>query len=116
MNKNELNQYRKNLQGLAERLERILTSERRELTQKEENAVLSIDEGVNSGTLEVESGITASEAGLLAECREALARIEAGSFGRCVRCGETIARKRLEAAPYVRHCIDCAEMAEKVAT
>jgi RNA polymerase-binding protein DksA len=38
---------------------------------------------------------------------EALARIAAGTFGTCVRCGEPIAADRLEALPWAARCIDC---------
>jgi RNA polymerase-binding transcription factor DksA len=37
----------------------------------------------------------------------ALARIGAGTFGECVRCGRPIAPERLEALPWAAHCIDC---------
>jgi DnaK suppressor protein len=37
----------------------------------------------------------------------ALARLEAGTFGTCVRCGKPIAPARLEALPWAAHCIDC---------
>ena len=38
----------------------------------------------------------------------ALQRLEKGAFGRCLRCGEDIAKKRLEIDPTSFHCIDCA--------
>ncbi len=38
----------------------------------------------------------------------ALARIDAGDYGWCVRCGEEIAAKRLRLDPAVPVCIDCA--------
>lgn len=38
----------------------------------------------------------------------ALARIADGSFGECLRCGELIARKRLELDPTIPNCVDCA--------
>ena len=38
----------------------------------------------------------------------ALARIEAGKYGLCAQCGETIPTPRLEAVPFTRTCIDCA--------
>jgi DnaK suppressor protein len=38
---------------------------------------------------------------------DALARLDAGSFGRCVRCGRPIAPDRLEALPWAARCIDC---------
>ena len=37
----------------------------------------------------------------------ALARLEAGTFGTCLRCGRPIARARLEALPWAAHCIEC---------
>jgi RNA polymerase-binding protein DksA len=37
----------------------------------------------------------------------AIGRIEAGTFGTCVRCGREIAAERLEALPWAAHCIDC---------
>jgi len=38
----------------------------------------------------------------------ALKRIEDGSFGECLECGEDIAAKRLQLDPTVLLCIDCA--------
>jgi RNA polymerase-binding protein DksA len=40
----------------------------------------------------------------------ALARIDAGTFGLCLRCGQPIAPGRLEALPWAEHCIDCARL------
>jgi DnaK suppressor protein len=37
----------------------------------------------------------------------ALARLDAGSFGVCLRCGKPVAPGRLEALPWAAHCIDC---------
>ena len=37
----------------------------------------------------------------------AIARLDDGSFGACVRCGKPIAPARLEAIPWTRVCIDC---------
>jgi DnaK suppressor protein len=37
----------------------------------------------------------------------ALARLDAGTYGVCLRCGRAIAEGRLEALPWVAHCIDC---------
>ncbi|MBF8289703.1 MAG: yocK [Chloroflexi bacterium] len=44
---------------------------------------------------------------------EALGRIDAGSFGRCVTCGLPIATERLEAIPWAATCIDCARAAPR---
>ena len=42
----------------------------------------------------------------------AIARIEDGTYGTCVRCGGDIATARLEARPEAALCIDCARRAE----
>jgi RNA polymerase-binding transcription factor DksA len=41
--------------------------------------------------------------------RMALEKIENGSYGECVTCGEEIDPKRLAALPYATQCIDCAK-------
>jgi DnaK suppressor protein len=43
----------------------------------------------------------------------ALARMDAGTYGACVRCGEPIAVERLEALPWASHCIDCQRIADR---
>ncbi len=40
--------------------------------------------------------------------RTALARLDAGDYGWCIRCGEPIAPARLEADPATPFCRDCA--------
>ena len=39
---------------------------------------------------------------------QALARLDAGGYGVCERCGQPIAPERLEARPGARTCIACA--------
>ncbi len=43
----------------------------------------------------------------LAEVEAALARLAAGTYGRCVECHREIAPERLEALPWAAHCIEC---------
>ena len=43
---------------------------------------------------------------------EALARVDEGTFGLCLNCGEEIQPQRLSAIPYTRYCIDCASEME----
>ena len=38
--------------------------------------------------------------------------IDRGQYGECVRCGEDINGKRLEAVPWARMCIGCQEETE----
>lgn len=45
----------------------------------------------------------------VAALKKALIRIEQGTYGQCVGCGEDIAMARLNANLAVTHCIECAE-------
>ena len=51
--------------------------------------------------------------GALADVDAALSRVDAGSYGECIDCGEPIAPARLEAYPAATRCIDCQEAFEK---
>jgi DnaK suppressor protein len=43
----------------------------------------------------------------------ALARIAAGTYGRCTNCGQPIPAERLEAIPWAEHCIDCQRLGHR---
>jgi DnaK suppressor protein len=43
----------------------------------------------------------------LRDVERALAKLEAGTYGTCERCGLPIAPERLEAIPWALLCIDC---------
>lgn len=49
----------------------------------------------------------------LREIDAALARMEAGSYGTCIDCGESIPPNRLAAHPTAECCIPCQEKYEK---
>jgi len=62
---------------------------------------------------EVALDLVANEDQILTEVNDALARIEAGTFGRCEGCGQAIGKARLEALPYTRYCIQHARQRER---
>ncbi len=43
----------------------------------------------------------------IAQLNAALHRIEDGSYGICIDCGQPIPRERLEEVPHTRHCVPC---------
>jgi len=43
----------------------------------------------------------------------ALARLEADTFGICLRCGRPIAPERLDALPWAAHCIECQRLVDR---
>jgi DnaK suppressor protein len=44
---------------------------------------------------------------------QALARLENGTYGTCLNCGEAISAERLEALPYAELCINCQSNKER---
>jgi RNA polymerase-binding protein DksA len=50
-----------------------------------------------------------NEETILAEVREALNRIDQGTYGICQECDGQIDEARLEALPYTPYCIECAQ-------
>lgn len=54
-----------------------------------------------------------TQTGELLEVRDALGRLETGSFGLCDNCNEAIPLERLRAIPYARLCMSCKRAEEK---
>ncbi len=42
------------------------------------------------------------------QIQDALERVDAGTYGTCLRCGRPVGDKRLEAVPHAATCITCA--------
>lgn len=72
-----------------------------------------VDRANNAYSRELSYSISDAERALVLQIDEALARVEEGTYGRCAHCGRPIAQPRLEALPWARLCIDCAELLEK---
>ena len=70
------------------------------------------DQGSESYELESTLSLLKNQEQTLEEIDAALERIRQSTFGRCEECGEAIARPRLQALPYTRHCVDCARKLE----
>ena len=78
-----------------------------------EGGELEFDEGfADSGQVTAERGeVDALATSLLEglhEVDDALAKFEAGTYGKCESCGEQIGEARLEAMPSARFCMTCA--------
>lgn len=75
------------------------------------------DEGfADSGSVTAEKGelMTLAESlrESLDEVEAALERIEDGTYGKCIRCGENIPDVRLDILPAAPYCLDCAAIEE----
>ncbi|HEV7968606.1 MAG TPA: TraR/DksA C4-type zinc finger protein [Candidatus Acidoferrales bacterium] len=76
----------------------------RELDDETAAAVDSVSRDMLAATLE-------RERRTLREIESALVRMEKGDYGTCDSCGDDIPKARLEALPWARRCIRCAERA-----
>jgi RNA polymerase-binding transcription factor DksA len=77
------------------------------------DASLAFDENfADSGQVTAERGeveaLSGQLADTLADIEDALAKLDAGTYGECELCGRSIPEARLEAMPAARLCIDCA--------
>lgn len=45
----------------------------------------------------------------ISHLKDALKRVEDGSYGICSDCGESISAQRLQAIPETTHCVNCAD-------
>jgi len=56
--------------------------------------------------LEVDLTLEENADHVITEIDDALARIEAGTYGTCASCGKPIAEERLDAIPYATLCME----------
>lgn len=55
------------------------------------------------------TGLAEVAASELQQIDDALARMDAGTYGVCTNCGRPIPSARLEVRPFAVHCVACAE-------
>jgi DnaK suppressor protein len=60
-----------------------------------------------------EQSIQVNEQALLTEIEQALERLDNGTYGKCVVCGQPIPEKRLEAIPWAARCVKDEEQLEQ---
>ena len=117
----ELETYRQSLRSIRARLRgdlEQLTDEALHRNGPESSGNLSnmplhmADIGTENYDQEFDLGLVENSQITLDQVYEALARVEAGTFGACAECGGPIAKPRLQAIPYTPHCIECARKLE----
>jgi DnaK suppressor protein len=89
-----------------------LRLEAEQLAEEMEPGDIQFDEESGEGaTMNVERerdlALSAQAEAAVEEIDKALAKIEAGTYGRCEQCGQPIVRARLEALPYAALCVAC---------
>ncbi len=122
MNKLELEKF-KNL--LLEKREELMsdvnhiTEDTRRASQKEASGDLSsyslhmADVASDNYDREFSLNVASGERNTLLDIDEALKRIKDKTYGKCISCGENIAKKRLLAVPHAKLCMSCKSKEEK---
>jgi DnaK suppressor protein len=100
------------------RYKRLLIEKRQELLTASAGAVIPaagrvegdpLDQANADAEAELEIQLHRADGRLLRAIEEALGRINHGGHGVCESCNRPIARVRLKAVPWTRHCRDCKE-------
>lgn len=73
------------------------------------------DQGTDTFDQSLALDLAASQRGLLKEIDDALARIEAGTYGICEEMGKPIGVERLRHTPWAKFCIEAARQHERAA-
>lgn len=94
------------LSELEARLERLARDLAEPLNRDSDEAAIEVED---DESLESQCALAQRE---IASVKRALARIGAGTYGICVRCGGDITEARLDARPEAALCISCAREAQ----
>lgn len=109
-----------NQSGFAEFREQ-LEAHKAELTERVSKIRADVGGGLEADSseqaaqlenMEVLNALVHEGEGELVQIKAALRRMDDGTFGACVACGESISPERLEARPYSSECITCASSHE----
>jgi RNA polymerase-binding transcription factor DksA len=111
---NEQQARRQQLEAQLAQLERRQTKVERD--RRRETNALEQDWQEQASTRqndEVLDSLEAEGSQQIAIIRAALKRLDEGTYGICVTCGEPIAKARLDALPHAVQCIECATTTEQ---
>jgi DnaK suppressor protein len=112
--KKELEKYRRLLvEKKNSLLSELAKTKNAEEETTEESTQDIADKAVSSYTREFLYSLNDTERTTIQQIDQALARIEEGTYGFCLNCGNAMNEKRLTAIPWSRHCVECQELEEK---
>jgi DnaK suppressor protein len=110
MDRLQLDQFKNMITGLMEDVDRPLG-------RRDEIAVEStpdaLDQVQRAADRELALRQLELDSSRLRGLRNALERIEDGSYGTCQRCDSEISFKRLKAVPWAAYCLQCQEFADQ---
>ena len=98
------------LEDLEERLGNITEDVKRTDRPLDQNFSEQAAETENDQVLDALGNTTRDE---IEKVKQAISRIDGGTYGICLICGRPIKTERLNVLPYSHQCIHCASKAEK---
>jgi RNA polymerase-binding transcription factor DksA len=119
LNETELKKYRRALESLASRVrgdasgmvEQVRSGSGGNGGSELSNAPFHLgDMGTEEFLYDMNATLLVNEQYIVAEAHDALRRMDEGKYGACQSCGNSIASARLEALPFTRFCVKCAEI------
>lgn len=102
---------------LGEQLEELLSQADdtvNDMTEPKENFPDPTDRASHESNRNFELRIRDREHKLIKKIKQAMERLDNGTYGICETCGEDIAIERLKARPVTTQCIECKTRAEKM--
>lgn len=108
----ELCQFSEGLQKLLAVVQGDLDVLSLETSQKLGADVSQEDAGGEIVALEISFELLVQDERTAQLILDALARLEAGTFGRCLHCDDLVGKLRLRVMPHAAHCIACQRMDE----
>jgi RNA polymerase-binding transcription factor DksA len=103
----EISVARKRLEALRDDLDRSILVLQGEHPRARGAIVEAGDAGANLTEADRNEASVSSARVQRTEVMAALARVEDGSYGRCVDCGQPVPDGRLEARPTTARCVGC---------
>jgi len=110
MTKEQLNEYKRILMNMLKDLQSETASALNQMSNDEANT-LELSDTADKATVEANRNfllrVKDRERGLINKVKDALRRIENGTFGICEKCGGQIEENRLDARPVTTMCLSC---------
>jgi DnaK suppressor protein len=107
MDDTQLTHFRDKLEDISKNILTGADKTISEMTDHSDNYPDPTDRAAAESDRSFELRLRDRERKLLGKIREALDRIDNGTYGTCEECGDEIAAARLEARPVTTYCIDC---------
>lgn len=106
----QLDELRSELERQLKKLHRSMRTTTRVMkpVQLDQSSVGRLSRIDNLQTQGLTAGLQAREQAKLGQILEALKRIETGTYGTCIVCGEPVAFERLMVFPEAPNCATCA--------